>query len=660
MIATGTSDNACFIGIRLEADYNIWMGQPNIQPDVNDAPDIADNSPVLSRRELMELGAAAAAVVALASAGLRGDAKQDSAPNGPGGSNGPIEAHVGVEMDDIGPEIDLARHGRWNQPGVAITSEGLEITRTNIRTLNKRVKPKGQYDPNPSISILGTRMQAEGDFSVSTQVAGDSPISINLYGQPPLDLDDVRFERSRLECRLDRNTLNITVWDGARQQPAITQRMNFVGTANGRSLEVQRIDSELRFMVNGAQVGSVQAGSIFRRGEIWFGLNNEDYSLDDKTDLPPVTLRDLKVRPLNGHKVYVVDTTTLEVLAPLPDGGLQGAADRTGMRIGTSVIPNELVSDARLAQLVFGGEVRIVTPENSLKPQRLQPREGVFTFEEADAFVDLMRRRGIEVHGHAVMYDKAMPEWMQNLKYDTEAEKQHVREVLENHVRTVVGHFRGRIKRWDVLNEIVDGFGKCKIKDNIWHKALGDEYIAIVLSAARQADPDAEFFLNDYGMETDPKGRGQFMVDLVKKLNKSERLVDGVGFECHVYNFTRDRIRQKKLQDLMQQFESINVDVRVSELDVVPPLFNSSERQARLCALVAKLCMDAPNCHEYEVWGLYDGAGSETGIDRNGRLHFAAALMYALGYRAKLSRRYVLETLQGFRDETKDPNNTDK
>ena len=75
-----------------------------------------------------------------------------------------------------------------------------------------------------------------------------------------------------------------------------------------------------------------------------------------------------------------------------------------------------------------------------------------------------------------------------------------LRLAFENHIRSVAEHFRGRVVAWDVVNEAIadDGSG---LRDTVFRQKLGDQYIADAFRLARQADPQALLFYNDYGGE---------------------------------------------------------------------------------------------------------------------------------------------------------------
>jgi endo-1,4-beta-xylanase len=303
-----------------------------------------------------------------------------------------------------------------------------------------------------------------------------------------------------------------------------------------------------------------------------------------------------------------------------------------------------MMSDPRYAELFLGGEVGGLTTENCLKPEDTQPMPGVFIFGEAEALILIAERNGLAVHGHTLVYDKAMPQWMQDLPYKTAADKRRGQEIFEQHIWTVVRHFRGRIASWDVVNEAVAGFNsQTQLQDNLWFQMMGERYIDIAFHAAREADPDAKLFINDYGMETNPQGRGAFMLELTARLRGRRVPLHGVGIEGHVYELPRDSIDPQTLGQLMRDFGAQGLLTRVSELDVTGA--NGPRAQAQQYVNALRPALQAQNCIGLTTWGLDDLQGSTAGLV-NGRLRPGDALPYTVDYRPKLARRAMRDVLR--------------
>lgn len=179
----------------------------------------------------------------------------------------------------------------------------------------------------------------------------------------------------------------------------------------------------------------------------------------------------------------------------------------------------------------------IATAENSMKPSSLQREKGVFTFEAADAMVDTVLEAGLKIHGHTLAWHQQSPGWMNYEGIPRE-------EALENlitHTKTVTEHFKGRVISWDVLNEAINdnppnpADWKASLRQTPWLRALGPDYIEIVFKAAREADPNAKLYYNDYNLDNQNKALAVYT--MVKELNEKNPnaggrpLIDGVGMQ---------------------------------------------------------------------------------------------------------------------------------
>ena len=85
--------------------------------------------------------------------------------------------------------------------------------------------------------------------------------------------------------------------------------------------------------------------------------------------------------------------------------------------------------------------------------------------------------------------------WLENGSHT----RDQLLEILHDHIETVVGRYRGKVFAWDVVNEAVLANGTPR--DTIWLRKIGPEYVKLAFQWAREADPDALLFYNDYVAE---------------------------------------------------------------------------------------------------------------------------------------------------------------
>ena len=238
---------------------------------------------------------------------------------------------------------------------------------------------------------------------------------------------------------------------------------------------------------------------------------------------------------------------------------------------------------------------------------RDSPTADTYDFHETDAIVDLARRHNIRVHGHTLVFGEANPVWVQQLPTATAEDKQHVQQVMLGHIAKVVDRYEGKISTWDVINEPIADYeqfyqGGGELRDHVWYRAMGEDYIAKAFRAAHEADPDAKLFINDYGLEQDGE-RWDTFYSLVKRLKQQGVPIDGVGFQAHVYE-QADRIPTDVLRAHIQALEQLGLQSRISEIDVYTD--DGQTVQADEYSKVLKTCLDLPSCVSYTTWGVSD------------------------------------------------------
>ena len=108
-------------------------------------------------------------------------------------------------------------------------------------------------------------------------------------------------------------------------------------------------------------------------------------------------------------------------------------------------------------QQTFLANFDSMTPEFELKIAQLQPTQGQFEFTNADRLVDFAEANGKQLRGHTLIWGNSLPAGSPGRSWTRE----ELIEVLETYVSTVVGHFRGRIPEWDVVNEAIDDKARC-------------------------------------------------------------------------------------------------------------------------------------------------------------------------------------------------------
>nr|ACY69979.1 xylanase [Anoxybacillus sp. E2(2009)] len=228
-------------------------------------------------------------------------------------------------------------------------------------------------------------------------------------------------------------------------------------------------------------------------------------------------------------------------------------------RIGAAVSPITIKTQKDL----LVSHVNSITAENHMKFEHLQPKEGEFTFEQADEIVHFALSNNMVVRGHTLVWHNQTPTWM---FYDREGKvigRELLFERLKAHISTVVRRYKGKVYCWDVVNEAVADEGNDLLRISRWSEIAGMEFIEKAFLYAREADPNALLFYNDYN-ESFPEKREK-IYKLVKSLLEKHIPVDGIGLQAH-WSLTRPTLEEIRLA--IERYASLGVQLHITELDI--------------------------------------------------------------------------------------------
>ena len=301
-----------------------------------------------------------------------------------------------------------------------------------------------------------------------------------------------------------------------------------------------------------------------------------------------------------GFTIGIVAAALALTLAAPAEAGqvtLGSAAAASGRYFGAALDPGAF--DEKLYRGLAATQLTSVTPENAMKWASVEPARGQFDWRGADALVAFAKAHGQKVRGHTLVWHSQLPPWLIQGQFSA----RELRDLMVAHIKTEAGRYRGAIYAWDVVNEPFADDGQWR--KSIWYEAMGPDYVAIALQAARAADPDAKLYINDYGVETaGPKMRA--LHDLVASLKRDGAPIDGVGLQSHFVSGSAPA----DLAAVMAEFAAIGVDVAVTELDLrirMPASKQALVTQGAEYGAVVRACRETQRCVGVTTWGITDG-----------------------------------------------------
>ncbi|MGA5007437.1 endo-1,4-beta-xylanase [Streptomyces koyangensis] len=282
---------------------------------------------------------------------------------------------------------------------------------------------------------------------------------------------------------------------------------------------------------------------------------------------------------------------TVALVAPPPahaaESTLGAAAAQSGRYFGTAIASGKLGDSAYTT--IAAREFDSVTAENEMKIDATQPQRGQFNFTAGDRVYNWAVQNGKQVRGHTLAWHSQQPGWMQSLSGST------LRQAMIDHINGVMGHYKGKIAQWDVVNEaFADGSSGARRDSNL--QRTGNDWIEVAFRTARAADPAAKLCYNDYNVENWTWAKTQAMYTMVKDFKQRGVPIDCVGFQAH---FNSGSPYNSNFRTTLQNFAALGVDVAVTELDI-------QGAPASTYAAVTNDCLAVPRCLGITVWGVRD------------------------------------------------------
>jgi endo-1,4-beta-xylanase len=250
-----------------------------------------------------------------------------------------------------------------------------------------------------------------------------------------------------------------------------------------------------------------------------------------------------------------------------------------------------------------------ISPENDLKWQLIHPRDGAdgYNFGPADAYVNFGLSNKMYIVGHTLVWHGQTPSWVfqgtnmppgianppPTVAADTtgtnapgdrrgrgpgggfgggmgrggmtgpRASREELLQRMHDHIATVVGRYKGKIKVWDVVNEALADGGTNILRTSPWEQIIGPDFIAKAFEYAHEADPKAILRYNDYSLEN-PAKRHKLII-LIKSLQAQGVPVMAIGSQTHVSVTSPSFAEEDKV---LTELETLGLPIHITEFDV--------------------------------------------------------------------------------------------
>lgn len=282
--------------------------------------------------------------------------------------------------------------------------------------------------------------------------------------------------------------------------------------------------------------------------------------------------------------------------------------DKAAYNIGTAVKTSLMKNDAEYLQ-ALKESFNQITAEYEMKMDIIWTSENNYNWEAADYLVNFAEDNNIDVHGHSLVWYRSFPNWLISQNNDSIAFEAKVK----TYITDVVDRYKGKIRSWDVVNEVfADGGG---LRDENIIKPLFNDPIAFYgrcFQYAKDADPDTKLFYNDYSVVID-EGKRNAIKKLVARFKDESYPIDGIGAQFHYGKSTS----LTKINDGFTDLASTDLLIHISELDIKMNanqsdlfVFSSAiaQEQADIYETIAEMYESLPTNQKFGIstWGITD------------------------------------------------------
>lgn len=511
---------------------------------------------------------------------------------------------------------DLMTNGDWEcAPSISIAADGRTVSLTASSSFT-------------ATSQSGTTLKFTGDFSIVAEIepsVASSTSVISLIGKPATGPEFWRGLK-RIDMGVAGNSITTYYWAGEISN-STARSFPFPGgrPAGPVRVELARIGSDLVFFANGREAGRHADPGLFSTGQVNWGIGAGPNTTTTLTGMI-ATARD------GSSDVMLFDPYAQK--AARTGTALRDIASARGLHFGAATEPSEIIQDSNYVPTI-GREFNMLVAGNSMKFDATHPAPNRYNFCRGDQVVRFAETNHMRVRGHVLLWHNQIPSWVTSGSFT----QQQATALMKEHIETVVGHYKGKLGWWDVVNEAVNDGAPHALRSTFWLNRVGQNYIDEAFRIAHAADPDAKLFYNDYGAEG-MGGKADAIYAMVQGMVARGVPIHGVGLQAHLQAPAGQT--QQQISDNIRRLGQLGLEVHITELDVrlqTPTTAEKLEAQAVVYRNVMAACRANSNCTAVLTWGVTDAISWIDSFFPG----FADALMFDRQYRPKPAYTRVMQ-----------------
>lgn len=224
--------------------------------------------------------------------------------------------------------------------------------------------------------------------------------------------------------------------------------------------------------------------------------------------------------------------------------------------LGVAINESQILEKDSVVTALISKEFNSITAENIMKSMFIHPAKDTFDFKMTDKYVAFGEKHNMFIHGHTLVWHSQLAPWFAAIQDSTEMVF-----AIENHIKTIVSRYKGKIDSWDVVNEALNEDGT--LRKSVFLDAMGEDYLALAFKAAASTDPDTDLYYNDYNMTDAAKRKGA--IKMIKHIQEQGIKVDGIGMQGH---WSLETPSIEVIEESILDYASLGVKVAITELDI--------------------------------------------------------------------------------------------
>jgi endo-1,4-beta-xylanase len=276
----------------------------------------------------------------------------------------------------------------------------------------------------------------------------------------------------------------------------------------------------------------------------------------------------------------------------IPNARVKLEMIRHGFRFGTAVDAERLLGTS-LDSIKYKKTILELFNHAVLENDLKWPNWEEYTRTRALEALKFFRAYGISVRGHNLIWPCNDVYCLPNDVPAMFSNPSALRSRIDSHLVDILGATKGQLSEWDVVNEPSAN----KRLSNV----LGEDEMAAQFKRAKQLEPSAKLFLNDYGN----LGEGALDVEFKRIIARMIALrapLEGIGLQAH---FGTKLTPPTDLLARLTSFGQFGLPLAITEFDVD---LNNEQLQADYLRDFLTIAFSSPNVNSFLMWGFWEGS----------------------------------------------------